>query len=416
MPIDTTIDDLDPALIHEIDVNAEEFKERWLEHMTRWSTRPPFYAVWNDTVMVMAGRHADVTEIYSDRERFSVELPDEPGLERFDKFYGVKVLTQQDGANHDRLRRLANPAYGPAAMRKIDSEMTEIIDAMLGELPVDGSSFDIVERFSDHLMVRIMLDGMFRINARQRDVFNRMRAVIPTATMLAPGDAFPQEYVDAFMATKATIYDLIAERRAHPGDDIISRLVHAHEDDDRFTDVELHDEIFTLCATALQSTASAMSGLLITLWKNPDQLAIVRADRSLIPSAVEEGLRRHGPALFTFPRFARQDTSVGGTPIRKGMIVRVAPAAANLDPAVFPDPLTFDVRRNPQRIMSFGWGSHVCIAQRLARMVLRRGLERILERFPALEVTDPGFTPTYRGQAGELVPAAIPMRIPRPGP
>ncbi|MER7460034.1 cytochrome P450 [Micromonospora sp. NPDC126480] len=412
MAAGTSASNLDPALIFEIDVNSDAFKQRWMDHMTEWSTRPPFYAVWDETVMVMVGRHADAMEVFSDRERFSVELPARVGFERFDKFYGVEVLTQKDGADHDRLRRLSAPAYGPAAMRKFDQEMSRILDEMLDVLPTDGSVFDIVELFGDHLMVRIMLDGMFRLDERQRAVFNQMRAVIPMATTLPPGAEFPQVYVDAFTATRATIHELIAERRASPGDDIISRLVHAREDDDQFTDKELHDAIFTLCATALQSTVSAMSGLLIALWKNPDQLAAVRSDRSLIPSAVEEGLRLHGPALFTFPRFALEDTSVGGTPIHKGMIVRVAPAAANLDPSVYPNPLTFDARRNPQKTLSFGWGSHICIAQRLARMILNRSLERILDRFPTLELADIDFTPTYRGQAGELVPASIIMRIP----
>ena len=316
-----------------------------------------------------------------------------------------------DGADHDRLRKLASPAYGPAAMRKMEAELSRIVDDMLDDLPTDGTEFDIVERFTDHLMDRIMLDGMFRLQEHQRAAFNQMRAVIPLATTLAPGAPFPEAYVDAFAATKATIHELIAERRTRPGDDIISRLVHAREDDDRFSDVELHDEIFTLCATALQSTSSAMSGQVVALWKNPEQLAAVRADQALVPSAVEEGLRLHGPGLFTFPRFALEDTSVGGTPIHKGMIVRVAPAAANLDPTVYREPLTYSARRNPQKILSFGWGSHICIAQRLARMVLNKGLERILDRFPTLELVDPDFEPDYRGQVGELVPASVPMRI-----
>jgi cytochrome P450 len=93
------------------------------------------------------------------------------------------------------------------------------------------------------------------------------------------------------------------------------------------------------------------------------------------------------------------------------MVVRVATAAADIDPAVYPDPLRFDVRRNPQRILPFGWGSHICIAQRLARLVLNKALERLLDRFPTLELTDVDFVPTYRGQVGEVVPISIPMRI-----
>lgn len=379
--------------------------------MTEWSTRPPFYAVWNNTLMVMVGRYADAVEVFSDRERFSVEVPREPGFERFDKFHGVKALPQTDGIDHDRLRKLANPAYGPAAMRRFEADLVQIIDKMLDVLPTDGAEFNMVDLFSDHLIVRVMLDGMFKLNENQKAVFNQMRTVIPLATMLPPGSEFPAEYEEAFAATTATIQELITERRKHPGDDLISRLVNAREEDDRFTDLELHDEIFTLCATTLQSTSTAMGGLLISLWKNPDQLELVRNDRSLIPQTVEEGLRCHGPALFTFARFTLEDTQVSGTPIRQGMVVRVATAAADIDPAVYPDPLRFDVRRNPQRILPFGWGSHICIAQRLARLVLNKALERLLDRFPTLELTDVDFVPTYRGQVGEVVPISIPMRI-----
>jgi cytochrome P450 len=409
---DTLLGGLDPDLIVEIDVSSNEFKHNWVQHMINWSTRPPLYAVWNNTLMVMVGRHADALEVFSDRERFSVEVPRQPGFERFDKFYGVKALPQTDGANHDRLRKLANPAYGPAAMRRFEPELVNIIDKMLDALPTDGSEFNMVDLFSDHLIVRVMLDGMFKLNDEQKAVFNQMRAVIPLATMLPPGSEFPKVYVDAFAATKATILDLIAERREHPVDDLISRLVHAREEDDRLTDTELHDEIFTLCATTLQSTSSAMGGLLITLWKHPDQLELVLNDRSLVRSAVEEGLRCHGPALFTFARFALEDTEVAGTPIRKGMVVRVATAAADIDPTAYPEPLRFDVRRNPQRILPFGWGPHLCIAQRLARLVLNKSLERILDRFPTLELVDIDFEPTYRGQVGEVVPDSILMRIP----
>jgi len=296
-------------------------------------------------------------------------------------------------------------------MRKFEPEIEAIIDRMLDALPTDGSVFNIVDVFSDHLMVQIMLDGMFQLNDEQRAIFNKMREVIPLATVLPPGAEFPKVYVDAFAATKATILGLIEERRDQPGQDLISRLVNARDEDDRFTDVELHDEIFTLCATALQSTASAMGGLLITLWKHPDQLEMVRNDRSLITATVEESLRCHGPALFTFARFALEDTEVAGTFIRKGMVIRVATAAADIDPVRYPDPLRFDIDRNPQQILAFGWGPHICIAQRLARLVLNKALGRILERFPTLELADIDFVPTYRGQVGEVVPDSIPMRI-----
>ena len=106
-----------------------------------------------------------------------------------------------------------------------------------------------------------------------------------------------------------------------------------------------------------------------------------------------------------------RDTEVGGTPILKGMVVRPSPLAPNYDPDVFPDPLRFDIRRKPKRILSFGAGPHHCIGNILGRTTITIAVTRLLARFPKAHISDPNFTPLYGGAVGELRLQSLPMRF-----
>src|SRR6185503_1918771 len=145
------------------------------------------------------------------------------------------------------------------------------------------------------------------------------------------------------------------------------------------------------------------------LYSHRDQLEQLRADASLMPDAIDECLRIAGNGYFTFPRVATVDTSVGGTPIRQGMVVRPSPQAANYDPAVFPDPLRFDIHRKPKAIMTFGAGPHRCIGSHLAHKTLSLAVRMLMARFPKARLADPDFRPVYGGAVGELRMKSLPM-------
>jgi cytochrome P450 len=130
---------------------------------------------------------------------------------------------------------------------------------------------------------------------------------------------------------------------------------------------------------------------------------------ALIPDAIEECLRLGSNGYFTFPRVATKDTEVGGTRILKGMVVRPSPLSPNYDPDVFPDPLRFDIHRKPKRILSFGAGPHHCIGNILGRTAITIAIRRLLARFPKAHMSDPSFTPVYRGAVGELRLQSLPM-------
>ena len=162
---------------------------------------------------------------------------------------------------------------------------------------------------------------------------------------------------------------------------------------------------------ALAATSRSAGGALYTLYTHTDQLAQLIRDPGLIPDAIEECLRIASNGYFTFARIATRDTEVGGTAIRKGMIVRPSPLAANYDPTVFPDPLRFDIHRKPKRIASFAVGPHHCVGNILGRTTITIAIRALLARFPNARLADPGFVPVYGGSVGELRLQSLPMRI-----
>src|SRR5262245_206727 len=146
----------------------------------------------------------------------------------------------------------------------------------------------------------------------------------------------------------------------------------------------------------IETTDGMIANAVLHLLSNPDQLALVTADERLLPNAIEESLRLE-PAAAVVDRYATADVELADAPIARGDLVRVSIAGANRDPAVFPDPDRFDVRReNAHRHAAFAHGPHVCIGMHLARLEAHTALERLLGRLPALRV-DPAHPAEPRG-------------------
>jgi cytochrome P450 len=181
-------------------------------------------------------------------------------------------------------------------------------------------------------------------------------------------------------------------RRAEPAEDLLSDLVHAQvEDGDRFSDVELVTLVWHL-VLAGQPPTNLIANAVETLLRHPDQLAALRADTTLMPSAVEELLRWCGPQLLTIPRYAREDVELWGVVIRKGEPVTAAIVSANRDPRAFPEPDRLDVTRpagSPAHL-GFAHGPHFCLGAPLARVETEVALTALLRRFPDLALASPG--------------------------
>jgi cytochrome P450 len=407
----SSLTNLDPGKIVELDLGSAEFKQNAQRLMAEWARRPPFYVLSNGPPQVVCGRYAHVHEVFADTERFSSEMPKGPGFEQFDKFMGVQFITQMDGERHARIRRLLMPAFSSRRLAQLEARITEIIDGMLDKIERGGNDFDGMADYGAQLVVGALLNAMVNLDERQKEIFLAFHEVLPLTTYTKPGEPFAPECVRAFDRAAELVHEIVAERRSRPGPDFISDLIVARDQGDKLTDRELFDQIFTICGAALSATSRAAGGALYTLYLHPDQVAELIAEPSLIAAAVEECLRIASNGYFTFPRMATRDTELGGTIILKGMVVRPSPQAANYDPDVFPDPLRFDIHRSPKRILAFGAGPHHCIGNILGRTAITIAIRRLLARFPDARLADPHFVPVYGGAVGELRLQRLPMKI-----
>jgi cytochrome P450 len=359
---------------------------------------------------VVVGRYADVHRVFSDTETFKSEMPRGPGWEQFNKIMDAQFVTQMDGEQHARVRRLLMPAFSSRRIEQLQESITWIIDDMLGRIEANGPEFDGMEDYGAHLVVDALLDAMVNMDQRRKAIFVAFHELIPGTTYVKPGEPWSPELRRAFDRAMEEVSAIIEERRVSPRSDFISDLVNARDQGDKLSDRELFDQIFGICGASLSATSRAAGGALYLLYTHPDQLEQLIRDPALIPDALEECLRLAGNGYFTFPRIAMRNTEVGGTRILRGMVVRPSPLAPNYDPDVFPDPARFDIHRKPKRILSFGAGPHHCIGNILGRTTITIAIRRLLARFPKAHLIDPGFTPVYGGAVGELRLQSLPMK------
>jgi cytochrome P450 len=403
---------IDPDNVVQLDLGSAEFKANAHRHVAEWARRRPFYIVGSGQhPQVVVGRYADVRQVFSDAETFASGMPRGPGWEQFNKIMDAQFVTQMDGEQHARVRRLLMPAFSSRRIAQLEESIGKIVDGMLDRIEANGPEFDGMKDYGAHLVVHALLDAMINMDERRKAIFIGFHDLIPGTTYVKPGESWAPELRQAFDRAMEEIKVIIDERRVTPRSDFISDLVNARDQGDKLNDRELFDQIFGICGASLSATSRAAGGALYLLYTHDDQRHEMIDNASLIPDAIEECLRLGSNGYFTFPRIAMRDTEVGGTRIPKGTVVRPSPLAPNYDPDVFPDPLRFDINRKPHRILSFGSGPHHCIGNILGRSTITIAITRLLARFPKARLRDRDFKPVYGGAVGELRLQSLPMLI-----
>jgi cytochrome P450 len=375
------VSDLDSSKVAALDFTSAEFRQNAHRLVAGWARQSPFYVLGNGPPQVIVGRYADVHQVFSDPERFASRLPNGPGYEQYDKFMGLPFLTQMDGEQHARLRRLLIPAFSAHRMEQIESSITDVIESMLDDIERHGPEFDAVTQYGAKLVIGALVTTMMGLNEEQRQVLIDYQDVLPLATARKPGKPYPPEYERVAKRAADLVHLTIAERRAGARSDFLNDLVRARDQGDKLSDQELFGMIYGLFG-AIAATSRSAGGALYTLYTHTDQLAQLIRDPTLIPDAVEECLRIASNGYFTFARIATRDTEVGGTAIHEGM-----------------------------RILSFAVGPHYCVGNILGRTTITIAIQRLLARFPNARLADPGFVPVYGGAVGELRLQSLPMRI-----
>jgi cytochrome P450 len=183
----SSLADLDKSNVVDIDLGSDAFKAKAHRHMAEWARRPPFYVLGHGQPQVVVGRYADVHKVFADTQTFASEMPRGPGWEAFNKIMDAQFVTQMDGEQHARVRRLLIPAFSPRRIEQLQESITTIVDGMLDRIEANGPAFDGMRDYGAHLVVDALLEAMVDMDARRKAIFVAFHDLIPGTTYVKPG-------------------------------------------------------------------------------------------------------------------------------------------------------------------------------------------------------------------------------------
>jgi cytochrome P450 len=363
----------------------------------------------------VASRHAEASLVLRDK-RFGKDF-----VERSTRRYGPKIMDepvfrsmshwmlQQDPPDHARLRGLVVKAFTARRVEDMRPRIQHIVDETLDRIIPQGH-MDLIEDFAFRLPVTIICD-MLGIPAEHREVFYASSR--DGGRLLDPVPLSAEEIAKANTGHKAVelyFQQLFELRRRSPGDDLTTQLVQAEEDGSKLSNEELTANIILLFGAGHETTVNLIGNGLLALHRNPDQLALLKANPDLITNAIEEFLR-YDSSVQLSGRVALQDIDdVGGKKIPKGETVLCLLGSANRDAAVYPDrPDRLDITRPNVKPLSFGGGIHFCLGAQLARIEAEVAISTLLRRLPELRLDDaenPEWRPTFVLRGLKKLPAS----------
>ena len=300
----------------------------------------------------------------------------------------VKQMLFMDGAAHGRLRKLAGPAFLPARVRALRSHIEDIATRLIDTIQARGTGrMDLMADFAEPLPSIVTAE---MLGVPVADHTHLKEWSVTFAEMLGNFQHNPDRLGGVLTAVEnltAYFQNAILEQRKHPREGLVHTLMTSEADGDRLTDEEIVANCIVTMVGGLETTTNLIGNGMLSLLRNPDQLARLRAEPALMPAAVEELLRYESPSQHT-ARLAPDDVVLGGQTIRKRQAVIAVMAAGNRDPERFPDPDRLDFDRPDNRHLAFGWAAHFCFGAPLARVEGQIAFESLLRRFPALGLTD----------------------------
>jgi cytochrome P450 len=358
----------------------------------------------------LVARYADVNALLRDRRFGRTYLhasthagmgrPDDPSWhEPFWHLIRSGILDMEP-PDHTRVRRLVSKAFTPAFVESLRPRVQRIADGLADV--VDGAGeFDLLPAIAGPLPVTVIAE-MLGVPESDRHLLRPWSADICKMYELDPPLDSQRDAVRASVEFSEYLRALSRERRARPREDLISALAQVLDEGDRLTE----DELIGTCVLLLNAGHEATVNSTVIGWwalfRHPDALARLRADRTLVPAAVEELLRFDTP-LQLFERWVLEPFELHGVRVPKGAELGLLFGSANRDPSVFASPDELRLDREPNPHLTFGAGIHFCLGAPLGRLELQTSMRTLLERFPAMEpAEEPAWKPNYiiRGLEG----------------
>jgi cytochrome P450 len=299
-----------------------------------------------------------------------------------------------DPPDHTRLRRLVQKAFTPgrvAALRpRVQEIATELLDSMESLAAADGSGaveLDLLDSYAFPLPITVICE-LLGVPAKDRQLFREWTAVIISSERTAE-DLSRETFHRAGQAMFGYFAQLIAAKRESPADDLLSALILARDEGDALTEHELYAMLFLLLVAGFETTVNLIASGALALLTFPQEMAMLRADPSLLPAAVEELLRYVNPLNHATERFTIEDLPIGDTVIPAGEWVTLVTSSANRDPGRFADPDRLDLSRDASGHLAFGHGIHHCLGAPLARLEGEIAIGSLLDRLPGLTLAVP---------------------------
>lgn len=349
--------------------------------------RRPYRPFWAIT------RHADIMDIERDnllwinepRPVLATAEADDLQHSLLESGMGLRTLIHMDDPQHHKMRTIVSDWFRPKAMRALKTRVDELAHRYVERMAQVGPECDFVQEIAVNYPLYVI---MSLLGLPESD-FPRMLRL--TQELFGGDDDeyrrgfTPEEQLPVLLDFFGYFAELTAARRAQPTADLASTVANATIDGAPLSDVDTASYYVIIATAGHDTTSAAIAGGMRALAEHPDQRERLRADMSLMPTAVEEIIRWVTP-VKEFMRTATADTEVRGVPIAKGESVYLSYVSANHDEDVFDDPFTFDVGRDPNKHLSFGYGVHFCVASALARMEINSFFSALLPRLEAIEL------------------------------
>lgn len=380
----------------------------------------PVHRLEDEDDVFLVTRHEDCLDVLQRPEVFSnkagpglrqKELMSPPPAEATSRYRVVRTLLTNDAPSHTRFRKLVAKAFSARRINSLEPAIRVVAHELVDGFAESGE-IDFVPAFAQPLPLVVIADFL-GVPRTDLAVFRRWS---DDAAEVLGGQLTPERSQECYTSL-GELLEYFAEqlelRRRDPAEDFLTSLLDARLDGETPLSTE---EILSLAYVTLvagnETTANLLASMMLLLVRNPEALARLRADRSLIPAAVEEALRLEAPVQGSV-RLTKQDTEIGGCAVPAGARVLVVAGAANRDAEVYSRPDRFDLDRTGARThLTFGKGIHFCLGAALSRLEGAVALEVLLERLSATELREP-FDPEYVDNAVLRTLRSLPLRVVR---
>lgn len=355
---------------------------------------------------VLLSRHADLERIYKDTGLYSSDkkVAFAPKFGAGSPLYEhhTTSLVFSDPPLHTRVRKIMTSALTPRAIQRMEPGLIATVDHLLDRM-AGKDRVDLIEDFASSIPIQI-IGNLLDVPMDERGPLRDWSLAILGALEPTLSDAQLKRGHDSVTEFKTYLEDLVARRRASPGDpetDVLTRLIRGEGADAQLSEIELLQNCIFILNAGHETTTNLIGNGLALLGDHPQEKARLQDDPALIAPAIEEFLRYASPNQLG-NRETTAAIEIDGLSVPKGTNLHLVIGAANRDPAVFDDPQRFDITRKPNRHLAFAGGPHVCVGLTLARLEGRIAIGRLLNRFPNYRIADgrePGGRMRFRGYA-----------------